>query len=340
MSVARALLHPHEASDEELMRRLAAGQQEALGPLYARYAPLIYGLAARSLDRAAAEEIVQDVFLAVWRKAETFVPERGAFRPWVLQIAHFRVINELRHRARRPQTADDPEGDYLAAIPDGEPEPAEAVWRAERQAALRAALGDLPPTQRQALALAYFEGLTHEEVARALDVPLGTTKTRIRTGLRTLRSRLVPLVAALALVAGATTLGVRYVAEQVTLRQDERALALVTSSPTQAFRLTARAGTQTATHAVYRGQNGYAIAVLTFSNFPPAPSGATYAVWVRHGARWTSLGSIQPDATGSARLIAEDQALATLPDAVEVTLESSIGVAPSGPQIVTWQAGQ
>jgi RNA polymerase sigma-70 factor (ECF subfamily) len=95
-------------SDEELMGQLAAGRQEALGPLHGRYATLVFNLAARTLDRATADEVVQDVFVAVWRKAGTFDPARGSFRAWVLQIAHFRVINELRQRGRHPRV--EPEG--------------------------------------------------------------------------------------------------------------------------------------------------------------------------------------------------------------------------------------
>src|SRR5947209_646393 len=113
------LIHPyHDLSDEELMAHLAAGRQEALAPLHSRYASLIFNLAAQTLDRAAAEEIAQDVFLVVWRKANTFDPARGAFRPWVLRIAHLRIINELRRRGRRPQVAPDPDGLRLVALPD------------------------------------------------------------------------------------------------------------------------------------------------------------------------------------------------------------------------------
>ena len=96
-------------SDEELMGQLAAGRPEALGPLHGRYATLVFNLAARTLDRATADEVVQDVFVAVWRKAGTFDPARGSFRAWMLQIAHFRVINELRRRGRRPRATSQPD---------------------------------------------------------------------------------------------------------------------------------------------------------------------------------------------------------------------------------------
>ena len=85
-----------EASDEQLMAHVATGAQDALGPLYSRYARLVFNVAAQTLERAVAEEIMQEVFLVVWRRARLFDPERGTFRSWVLQITHFRVLNELR----------------------------------------------------------------------------------------------------------------------------------------------------------------------------------------------------------------------------------------------------
>ena len=102
----------HDPSDEELMSLLAAGHQEALGPLHGRYASLIFSIAARSLGHDSAEEIVQDVFVAVWRKAASFDPMRGTFSSWALRIAHLRVLNELRRRGRRPQV----EPDFNGAI--------------------------------------------------------------------------------------------------------------------------------------------------------------------------------------------------------------------------------
>ncbi|TMI87335.1 MAG: sigma-70 family RNA polymerase sigma factor [Bacillati bacterium ANGP1] len=325
-----------EASDEELMQRLAAGGQEALGPLYSRYAARIFSMASHTLDRAAAEEIVQDVFLSVWRNAGTFAPDRGAFRPWVFQIAHYRILNELRHKSRQPQIEPDPEGLRTAGLPDPAPHPDEAAGLEEERAAVRKALNALPPAQREALNLAFFEDLTHEQVAAKLQVPLGTTKTRIRTGLQRLRVSLSPVAAALMVAAiGLGGLGLRYVADQRERALDARALALLTSSETVAIRLTAAPGVPAEVHAVYRGQAGMTVAVLTLDRFPPAPAGQTYQAWVRHGEQWTSLGTVRPDARGNGRLIVEGPELAVPPDAIEVTREPSGGSpVPSGPVVV------
>ena len=328
-----------EASDEELMQRLAAGGQQALGPLYSRYASRIFSLASHTLDRAAAEEIVQDVFLSVWRKAGTFAPERGAFRPWVFQIAHYRILNELRSKSRQPRIESDPEGLLTAGLPDPAPHPDEAAGLEEERATVREALNALPPAQREALNLAFFEDLTHEQVAAKLQVPLGTTKTRIRAGLQRLRVSLSPVAAALVVAAiGLGGLGVRYVIDQRERSLDGRALALLTSSETVAIRLTAAPGVPAEVHAVYRGQAGMTIAVLTVDRFPPAPAGQTYQAWVRHGATWTSLGTVRPDAGGDGRLIVVGSELAVLPDAIEITREPTGGsLVPSGPVVVSAQ---
>src|SRR3954466_8197614 len=90
-------------TDEELMAHLAAGHEEALSPLHARYAGLVFGIVAQSLDRPAAEEITQDVFFTIWQKARTYDVSRGQVRPWMLQIARSRMLNELRRRGRRPR---------------------------------------------------------------------------------------------------------------------------------------------------------------------------------------------------------------------------------------------
>jgi len=110
-------------SDEELMQELARKTPGALQPLFARYAPLVFHIASQSLDPGSAEDIVQDVFLAVWRKADTFDPGRGALRPWLLQIAHYRILNELRARSRRPQLDPDVAADVVDGLPDTTAEP-------------------------------------------------------------------------------------------------------------------------------------------------------------------------------------------------------------------------
>jgi RNA polymerase sigma-70 factor (ECF subfamily) len=326
-------------SDEALMGRLAAGQAAALEPLYQRYARIIYSLAAQTLGPAAAEEVVQEVFLAVWRKAQTFDPRKGTFRAWVYQVAHLRILNELRRHSHRPQLASDPEGLRLAALPDGDPEPAEATWRAYRRTAVRAAVATLPPAQRRALGLAFFEELTHEQVAEVLGLPLGTAKTRIRAALQKLRRQLAPVLAAL-LVAAAVPLGVRVQQELTRAQQYDRALRLVTTSDVVPLRLSPAPGVPEGTHGSYRGRPDAPIAVLTFSLLPPAPEGRSYQAWMHHPDGWTSLGLVRPDAQGNARLIVEGAALAAPPDAVQLTLEPAGGSsAPSGPTVVRWTDG-
>ena len=322
--------------DEELMRQVADGSAEALGLLHRRFARLIFGMAVQSLDRAAAEDLVQEVFLTVWRNARRFEPERGTVRAWVLQITHFRLLNELRRRSRQPEVVPDPEGVVLASLPASSPGPAEATWEQHRRAVLKSALDELPPPQREALTLAFLDDLTHEQVAAELGLPLGTAKTRIRAGLQKLRDTLGPQWAALVAICLLAALGIRYRSEHATVARYDRALSLVTASDSVNLRLGPVPGTPDATHARYRGRPGAGIAVVTFSEFPPAPAGQIYQAWARHGATWTSLGTVSPEA-GTARLIAESPALAALPEALEVTVEPRTGsVAPSGPVVVAW----
>lgn len=322
-------------ADEELMREVASGRQEAIGPLYARYAPVIFGMATRALDRAGAEEVVQEVFLEVWRNAASFDQGRGPFRPWVLQIAHYRIANELRRRRRRPRIEPDPEGARLASLADPAPDPSEESWIAYRREVLRSAIEQLPPPQRQALGLAFFQELTHDQIAATLNLPLGTAKSRVRAGLQNLRGRLAPIMATLVVIALVIAAALFDQTRRVASR-DERALAMLTSSDARTLHLSAAAGVAPPTHGNYRFRPGASIAVVTLSNFPPAPDGFVYQAWARRGARWISLGTAAPDREGRARLIAEHAALAEPPDEIRVTLEKAGGsLAPAGPvQIV------
>jgi RNA polymerase sigma factor (sigma-70 family) len=334
----RRMPSTHDAPpDEELMRQVAGGSADALALLHRRFARPVFRLAVQTFDRATAEDLVQDVFLAVWRNAGRFDPARGTVRAWLLQIAHFRILNELRRRSRQPEIAPDPEGLVLQGLPARDGGPSEAVWRRHRRAVLESALDGLPPPQREALGLAFLDDLTHEQVATELGVPLGTAKTRIRAGLQKLRGALGPRWAALAALSLLAALGIRYRSEQATLARYDRALTMVTASDSVNLRLAAVRGTAEETHARYRGRPGVAIAVMTFSKLAPAPPGRTYQTWARHGDRWTSLGAVLPDRDGAARLIAESPALAVLPEALEVTLEPRSGSdAPSGPVVVAW----
>jgi RNA polymerase sigma-70 factor (ECF subfamily) len=331
-------------SDEEWMSRLAAGRPEALGPLYRRYAGLVQGLAAQSLDRSAAEEISQEVFLSVWRHAATFDPARGTFRAWIARIAHARVLNELRRRRRRPRTIAPSPGSGGEEPPDPGPEPAEAAWREHRRAVVRMAVDALPTPQREALSLAFLDDLTHEQVAALLELPLGTAKSRIRAGLKTLRARLAPQAVVGLVLAGLLILaGYREHAHQAALRRQERALRLVTNSEVVPRRLGPSPGTNPAAHGNYRGRPGVDLAVLTLSYLEPAPMGFEYRAWASHGGRWTFLGRAPLDTDGRGLIIAEGRELSTLPDRVLVTLEPiarriEAGAAPTGHPVIRWPA--
>jgi RNA polymerase sigma-70 factor (ECF subfamily) len=337
MSEADASPSGQSLSDEELVRQLAGGRQDAIGPLHGRYAALVFNLAAQTLDRVTAEEIVQDVFVAVWRKAGTFDPARGTFRAWVLRIAHLRVLNELRHRSRRPRVEPDPKGLHLNGVPAPGPGPADEAWREHRRAIVRAAVAALPPPQRQALSLAFLEDLTHEQIADFLDLPLGTAKTRIRSGLQKLRVYLAPLLAAgLIILVLVAALNLR---EQS--RQYYDALRLVTSSDVVPRRMAAGTGprSEKETHGNYRGRPGVPLAVLTFSHFAPAPAGQAYQAWGEFGGRWVLLGTVHPGNDGSDLLIAEGPHLKSPPTALKITLEPKpLGTprAPKGPPVIVW----
>lgn len=327
-------------SDEEVIRGLAAGGADALRSLHSRYAPLIFNIAARSLGPNSAEEIVQDVFVAIWRKAGTFDPARGSFRSWVLRITHLRVINEFRRRSRRPRIEVDPEETCLGNLPEHRPGPDEQAWLAHRRAIVRAAVDALPQPHRQALSLAFLDELSHQQVAQTLGLPLGTAKTRIRAGLQRLRAHLAPLLAAGLLMAGLITgVMIRDEVQRARLRKDEAALRLVTSSDVVPRRLVAAPGTPPETHGNYRGRPGVPLSVFTISHLSPAPAGQLYRAWAQIDGRWYLLGNVEPNANGSDLVISEAAHLATPPAALKVTLEPrGASEAPSGATVILWPA--
>jgi RNA polymerase sigma factor (sigma-70 family) len=326
-----------EAKAEEAaqMRALAAGDPEALRELYGRHGPALFAIAARALDPATAEEIVQDVFLALWQGARDFDPARGSVRALLATIARRRIANELRRRGRRP--AFDFDASQLESAADPDSGPAALAWLSFQRAAVRDALAQLPPKQRQALGLAFFDELTHAEVAEVLHERLGTVKTRIRAALAKLREQLAPVLTTLFVVAAGLAGWAVHEHRMAGLR--DRALEVVTSSDVTPLRLVPSAPGALDTHATYRARPGVPLAVLTFSHFPALPDDRAYQAWVRHGSVYTSLGTALPDDLGHARLIAEDDAFASAPDALVVTIEPVRGSAqPTTAPVVAWPA--
>jgi RNA polymerase sigma-70 factor (ECF subfamily) len=296
-------------------------------------------MALQSLDPGTAEEIVQDVFLSVWRKSQTFDPKRGAFRPWLLQIAHYRILNELRTRSRRPKLDPDAGGDVLEQIRDIRDEPAEAAWQTFRKDAVRKAVDRLPPAQRQALSLAFFDDLSHDQVAQALNLPVGTVKTRIRTAVHKLRFMLAPLGVAAVAMAILLGGGIRWDMQRRAAQRTDRALSMATASDITRLHIPAAAGINAATHGSYQGRPGTPLAVLALHEFAPAPQGRTYQAWVGHGGTWTSMGTATIDSAGNALVVSEGPAFTALPAEVEVTIEPRGGSnSPTGAVVIHYTA--
>jgi RNA polymerase sigma-70 factor (ECF subfamily) len=329
-------------TDEALATEVAAGSHEALQALHHRHAPLVFHLACRSLDRPSAEEVTQDVFLALWTKAASFDASRGSFRPWLLQVAHHRILNELRSRSRRPQ-ADPQAAAQMEDLLGQDSTPEELAWREYRSSSLTRALAALPPAQRQALSLAFFEELSHAEVAEQLQVPLGTAKARIRMGLQKLNLRLA-MLAAMGLALLALPAGWSWLRLQRKEAQEDRALQMLTSSHAETLRLEGVGGSpdpESALHATYRGERSRGIAVVTLSRVPPAPAGRHYEIWMQRGGSWRSLGVVAPGADGRDRRIFETPELQSWPEALRLSLERD-GAAPVAPgeTVAAWPSAK
>lgn len=182
-------------SDDSLVRRIVGGDQGAVGALYDRYGRPAYSLARRiCADDGLAEDVVQEVFLALWRDPSRFDAERGSFSTWLMTLVHHKAVDAVRREStvRRRTVPADEDGEERAA-PQG-PGADQAAIGAVVAGQVRDALGALPPDQREALALAYFGGYTQREVAALTGVPLGTVKSRMFTGVQRLRGALTPLL--------------------------------------------------------------------------------------------------------------------------------------------------
>ncbi|MFL6130990.1 MAG: sigma-70 family RNA polymerase sigma factor [Mycobacteriales bacterium] len=181
------------ASDGMLVRRVADGNDGALEALYDRYGRPAFALARRITgEQVFAEEVVQEVFLALWRDPEKYDPDRGGFPSWLLATTHHKAVDAVRReetlRRRRATLADDAitytsGGSDLPPVED-------AAWSGLRGERVRQALGSLPEPQREALVLAYYAGYTQREIAERTNTPLGTVKTRMLAGMRRLRDLL------------------------------------------------------------------------------------------------------------------------------------------------------
>ena len=172
-----------EISDEMLIHAIANGAVWAMEPLYERYSRILYSLVYRMVsDHQIAEDLIQDAFLSVWKRATSYSPQSGAVRSWLISIAHHRTIDYLRGIRRRSvlqeATWEEVERDERTAQPDAE----EGALKSIQSEQVRAALMKLPTEQRMVIELAYFQGWTHSEIAAGCQIPLGTVKARMRLG--------------------------------------------------------------------------------------------------------------------------------------------------------------
>jgi RNA polymerase sigma-70 factor, ECF subfamily len=188
---------PDGTPDDTLLAALAAGDERAAAELYDRFAPTIMAVAFRvTRSRADAEDVVLETLEQVWRSAQRYERTRGSLQAWLTVIARSRAFDRMRTAQRRARHVvameDQPGGAILEAPSDG-PTPVESVEASERRRLVAQAMAGLPAAQREAVELAFYDGLSHGEVAAKLSEPLGTVKTRIRLGMLKLRDQLRPL---------------------------------------------------------------------------------------------------------------------------------------------------
>jgi RNA polymerase sigma-70 factor (ECF subfamily) len=177
------------ASDASLLQGIRERHQEALEALYDRHAPLLLALAKRILDSTAeGEEVLQEVFLHVWNRAERYDPARSSVPTWLVLITRSRAIDRLRSRkvSERTHEAAQTEGENGHTSPEG----VETVFQGERRQRVQHELRQLPPEQRQVLEMAFYDGLSQTEIAGRTSIPLGTVKTRTLLAMKKLRGAL------------------------------------------------------------------------------------------------------------------------------------------------------
>lgn len=176
------------SADQHLVRAVATGSAEALADLYDRYSATVFGLARRITGRQEdAEEVVQDVFAQVWRQAGRYQDGRATVVAWLVMLTRTRAIDRLRARAARPDQDATATPETTPLVATSSPDPEQVAVSSDEARTLKRMLGSLPEVQRSLVELAYYDGLTHSEIAAQTGLALGTVKTRLRTALFTLR---------------------------------------------------------------------------------------------------------------------------------------------------------
>ena len=185
MSLPLRIATVADDADQAVLERIATGELHALDELYERYKTMAYSIAYRiTNDATLAEDVVQDAFLGAWRNAERYITGRGSVKTWLLSIVHHRAIDAVR---RRRPTTELPEREEIPPAQLRVPDVWSQVSANLDAETVRAALAVLSDVQREAIELAYFGGLTQQEVAERTDTPLGTVKSRMRLGLLAMR---------------------------------------------------------------------------------------------------------------------------------------------------------
>ncbi|MGY2085114.1 sigma-70 family RNA polymerase sigma factor [Blastococcus sp. SYSU DS0539] len=191
-AVSRPVLRPEDGvGDVEILRRIRAGDRTAVDDLYERFRRPAFALARRILaDDGLAEDVLQDVFLMIWRDPGAYDRARGSFSSWLLAVVHHKAVDAVRREESQRRRQGRAEDEAALAAPVAARDVADDAWSRVVAEQVRSALGVLPEAQKQALTLAYYGGYTQREVAALTGTPLGTVKTRMLAGMRRLRSEL------------------------------------------------------------------------------------------------------------------------------------------------------
>lgn len=178
-------------TDEQLISAICKGEESAIEVLYERYHRYAYALAYRILhDPLASEDIVQDAFLSIWRKASSYQAQNGSVQSWIQAIVRHRAIDKIRASAHRDYQWTPLQADNEQDPPSEEPDVWEQAWQSEQYRIIHEVMEQIPVEQRMVIELAYFGGLTHAEISEQYQIPLGTVKGRMRLGLQKMKALL------------------------------------------------------------------------------------------------------------------------------------------------------